>query len=56
MQSIMAKSKEHLIKVKTRLAEKYENLANLAGSAAKKKRYIYRATRFRRQIQALQVK
>ncbi len=52
----MAKSIEHLVKIKTRLAEKYENLANIAGSEAKKKRYIYRATRFRRQIQALQAK
>lgn len=47
---------QHKIAVKTQLAEKYERLANVAGSAAKKKRFIFRATRFRRQAQALQSK
>jgi hypothetical protein len=49
-------SNQHKVEVKTRLAEKYERLANVAGSAAKKKRFIFRATRFRRQAQALQLK
>jgi hypothetical protein len=42
--------KDHLIAVKTALAEKYERLARLAGSAAKEKAYSYRATKYRRQI------
>jgi hypothetical protein len=49
-------SNENLISVKTRLAEKYERLANVAGSAAKKQRFTFRATRFRRQIIALKTK
>jgi hypothetical protein len=46
-------SNENKIAVKTRLAEKYERLANVAGSAAKKQRFTFRATRFRRQAEAL---
>jgi hypothetical protein len=40
----------HLIAVKTALAEKYERLARLAGSAAKQKAYAFRATKYRRQV------
>jgi hypothetical protein len=41
---------DHLIAVKTALAEKYERLARLAGSTAKQKAYAFRATKYRRQI------
>jgi hypothetical protein len=41
---------DHLIAVKTALAEKYERLARLAGSAAKQKAFAFRATKYRRQL------
>lgn len=44
---------KHLIAVKTALAEKYERLARIAGSAAKEKAYAYRATKYRRQVQQM---
>lgn len=40
---------KNLQKVKTALAEKYENLAKIAGSEAKKKRFVGRAVKYRRQ-------
>lgn len=41
------------IKVKTALAEKYEHLATIAGSTPKRKQLMFRAVKYRRQVQQL---
>lgn len=44
---------QNLIEVKLKLAEKYEHLAAIAGSDAKRKHFSNRARRYRRQVEQL---
>jgi hypothetical protein len=41
------------IDVKQALADKYTHLANIAGSEPKKKTFIHKATRYRRQVEQM---
>ena len=43
----------HLVKVKTALAEKYERLSRNAKSVTKTRQFSYRAVRYRRQVAQL---
>ena len=47
---------EHLIEVKQRLARKYDRLALQTGSQTRRRNYLHRAERYRRQAAMLQGK
>lgn len=42
-----------LVQTKLNLAQKYENLARLAGSRPKRKKYLHDAEKYRRQAERL---
>lgn len=52
----MSKADLKKIEVKISLAEKYERLAGVAGSAPKRRHFIFHANRFRNQIKAMKDK
>lgn len=52
----MSKADLKKIDVKIALAEKYERLASVAGSAPKRRHFIFHANHFRNQVKAMKDK